>query len=258
MSFNSSQSQENPPAIPSYQPVQVRLPVSPPYVTYTLLGITVFVFLLQLATKYMLGADLPAALGAKVNDLIAQGQYWRLLSPMFLHSTSMLLHIAFNMYALYAFGPSLERYYGHGRFVVLYLLAGFAGNVLSFMFSSAASLGASTAIFGLVGAEAVFLYRNRKLLGGRAQGALINLLVIVVLNLFLGLSSGFVDNWGHIGGLLGGVLFAWFGGPLLEIQGGYPSLEVVDRRDTRQSLLAAAAIFIAFAVLAGITIIQRS
>jgi rhomboid protease GluP len=249
---------ENPPVPPAYQPVQVRMPVSPPYVTYTLLGITVFVFLLQLATKSMVGADLPAALGAKVNDLIVQGQYWRLVSPMFLHSTSMFLHVAFNMYALYAFGPSLERYYGHGRFVVLYLLAGFTGNVLSFMFSSAASLGASTAIFGLVGAEAVFLYRNRKLLGSRAQGALINLLVIVVLNLFLGLSSGFVDNWGHIGGLLGGVLFAWFGGPLMEIQGSYPNLAVVDRRGTRQSLLAAAAIFIAFVVLTGITIIQRS
>lgn len=257
MSFNNSQPQENPPAMPPYQTVQVRLPVSPPYVTYGLLGITVLVFLLQLATKALFDLDLPATLGAKINTLIVQGQYWRLLTPVFLHSTSMYLHVAFNMYALYAFGPSLERYYGHGRFVVLYLLAAFTGNVLSFMFSDASSLGASTAVFGLVGAEAVFLYRNRKLLGGRAQGALINLLVIVVLNLFLGLSSGFVDNWGHIGGLLGGVLFAWFGGPLMEIQGGYPDLQIVDQRSTSQSLLAGAAIFVIFAILAGIMIIQR-
>jgi rhomboid protease GluP len=258
VTLNNSQPQDNPPVTPYPQSVQVRLPTTPPYVTYGLLGITVFVFLLQLGTKYLFGGDLPAALGAKVNDLIVQGQYWRLVTPMFLHSSTMFLHIAFNMYALYAFGPSLERYYGHVRFIALYLLAGFTGNVLSFMFSNAASLGASTAIFGLVGAEAVFLYRNRKLLGSRAQGALINLLVIVVLNLFLGLSSGFVDNWGHIGGLLGGVLFAWFGGPLMEVDGSYPNLQIVDKRSTNESLLIALVIFVVFAALAGITIIQRS
>ncbi len=99
-------------------------------------------------------------LGLKVNELIVQGQYWRLLTPMFLHGD--ILHLGFNMYALYIFGPSLERYFGHLRFITLFVLSGFAGNVLSFMFSAAPSLGSSTAIFGLLGAEGVFLYRNRQ------------------------------------------------------------------------------------------------
>lgn len=229
---------------------------SPPYVTYALLGITILVFLLQLGTKALLGFDLPAAIGVKENSLISQGQYWRLITPLFLHSTSNLLHIVFNMYALFIFGPTLEHFYGHGRYVILYFLAGFTGNVLSLMFSQAPSLGASTAIFGLVGAEAIFLYRNRKLLGRRAQPALINLLVIVVLNLFLGFSSGFIDNWGHIGGLIGGVTFAWFGGPVLEVNGVYPNLQVVDQRSTSQSWLAAAGVFVVFAALAAMAIIQ--
>ena len=258
MTDHNPQMQDNPPAAqPAYQSVPVRIPGNTPYVTYTLLGITVLVFLLQLGAKSLFGYDLPAVLGVKDNNLIVQGQYWRLITPLFLHSTSMLLHVAFNMYALFAFGPSLERYYGHAGFTLLYFLAGFTGNVLSFIFSLAPSLGASTAIFGLVGAEAVFLYRNRKLLGNQAQRALMNLLVIVVLNLFLGFSSGFVDNWGHIGGLLGGVLFAWFGGPLLQVDGVYPSFQVVNSRSSRESYLVGAAIFVLFAALAGVTIILR-
>jgi len=256
--MNNSQMQDNPPpAQPTYQTVPVRIPRNTPYVTYGLLGITILVFLLQLGTLSLFGVDLPASIGVKNNNLIAQGQYWRLITPLFLHSTAMLLHVVFNMYALFAFGPSLERYYGHAGFILLYFLAGFTGNVLSFIFSTANSLGASTAIFGLVGAEAVFLYRNRKLLGNRAQGALINLLVIVALNLVLGLSSGFVDNWGHIGGLLGGVLFAWFGGPLMQVDGVYPNFQVVNSRRPQQTYLVGAAIFGLFAALAGITIIYR-
>lgn len=248
--YNSQPSEERPPAGPYPQLVPVRIQSGPPYVTYTLLGVTVLVFLLQLGSLTLFGADLPAYYGLKENTLISQGQFWRLITPMFLHSTNMLLHVVFNMYALFSFGPTLERYYGHAGFVVLYFLAGFTGNVLSYLFSPNPSLGASTAIFGLVGAEAVFLFRNRKLLGGQAQSALINLLVIVVLNLFLGLSSGFVDNWGHIGGLVGGVAFAWFGGPLLAVDGIYPSLQVINSRSSRQMWLAALAIFGVFAALA--------
>ncbi len=112
----------------------MRLPHATPVVTYTLLGITVAVFLVQLVTEFVLGYDLASAIGLKVNELIISGQVWRLITPMFLHGS--ILHIGFNMYALFALGPSLEGYYGHGRFLALYLLSGFAGNVVSFLFSA--------------------------------------------------------------------------------------------------------------------------
>jgi rhomboid protease GluP len=91
------------------------------------------------------------------------------------------------MYALFILGPGLERYYGHMRFLLLYLLAGFAGNVISFLFTPGLSVGASTAIFGLVAAQGVFLFRHRQLFGASARSGLMNILFIVAINLFLGL-----------------------------------------------------------------------
>jgi rhomboid protease GluP len=202
-------------------------PVFRPYVTFVLIGICVGVYLLQLGTQTLLGVDIPASLGVKVNDLILHGQVWRLFTPMFLHGS--IIHIAFNMYALFNIGPTLERFYGRGRYLGLFLLSGFAGNVMSFMFSQSPSLGSSTAIFGLLGAEGVLLYQNRELFGNVASRALSQVVMIAVVNLIIGLTPG-IDNWGHVGGLIGGTLFAWFGGPLLQKQGLFPSYAVATGR----------------------------
>lgn len=236
---------------PRPQQVAVRTPGGTPIVTYSLMGISIAVYLLQIASTYLFGLDYPAALGVKANDLIIAGQVWRLVTPMFLHGS--ILHIALNMYALMIFGPGLERYYGRGRYLALYLVGGFAGNVASFLFSAAPSLGSSTAIFGLLGAEAVFLFRNRELFGANAQRALINLITIALINLVIGLSPG-IDNWGHIGGLVGGTLFAWFGGPVLKVEGIYPALSVVDSRPSSETLLAGVGVVLIFAVLASVKI----
>ena len=235
--------------------MMVRMPEARPVVTYSILVITILVFIAQELTKAVYGLDIPAALGLKVNELIAQGQLWRLFTPMFLHGG--LLHIGFNMYALFLFGPGLERHFGHFRFLALYLLSGFAGNVGSLMFSSAPSLGSSTAIFGLLGAEAVFLYQNQKLLGGMARRALNNILMIAVINLAIGLSPG-IDNWGHLGGLVGGTLFAWFGGPLLRVEGIAPNLAIIDEREPRNIILAGLAVALLFTVLTGVTLYLRT
>ncbi len=188
-------------------------------------------------------------LGAKEGDLIRQGQLWRLITPILLHGS--LLHIGFNMYALFSFGTGLERRFGHFRFLVLYLLAGFAGNVLSFLFSSGISVGSSTSIFGLIAAEGIFLYQNRKLFGEEAKRAIGNVVTVAVINLALGFSSGgVIDNWGHIGGLLGGLAFTWFSGPIWEVEGIYPLLRLVDRRTNRDLTLGTAVVLILFGGLA--------
>jgi rhomboid protease GluP len=232
-------------ASPRY--VTLRIPRLTPVVTYVLLGITVIIFLIQMATEFVLGQDLAAAMGLKVNELIISGELWRLFTPMFLHTS--LLHIGFNMYALLALGPSLESYYGHWRFLALYLLSGFAGNVISFLFSAYPSLGASTAIFGLIGAEAIFLYRNRSILGAMAQRALGNVIFILVINMIMGLSPG-IDFWGHMGGLLGGTFFAWFAGPVFRVEGGYLDPRLVDERDRSNALIFGVLDFVIFAALA--------
>jgi rhomboid protease GluP len=229
---------------PPPQPIQVAVPNVRPYVTYILLGVTTFIFLLQLAGQYLLKLDLVTALGFKVNDLIRQGELWRLITPVFLHGS--ILHIAFNMYALFIYGRSLEPRFGHGRFTLLYFLSAYAGNVLSFVLTPNPSLGASTAIFGLLAAEGMFAVQNRKLLGSRANRVLMNVLYIAAINLFIGFTTTGVDNFGHLGGLLGGVLFAWFGGPRWKIEGIYPSLRLVDEREGHGVVAGAAAVLLFF------------
>jgi rhomboid protease GluP len=233
---------------PTPQMVRVAMPQSAPYVTYTIIGVTVFFYLLQLASQFLLKGDFPAALLLKSNDAIRSGQLWRLLTPALLHGS--IMHIGFNMYALLSFGTSLERYFGRWRFLLLYVLGAFAGNVASFLFSSANSLGASTAIFGLLGAEGIFLFQNRKLFAGRFRGAISNIIFVAAINLFIIGSLPGIDNWGHIGGLLGGLMFTWFAGPLWEVEGLPPMLHVVDRRETREVLVGAAIVVLIFGALA--------
>ena len=237
------------PAAPVPGHIAFRLPSAPPRVTHVILGLTIFVYLLQLASQFLTGYDLPLMLGAKSGDLIREGEVWRLITPILLHGS--LWHIGFNMYALFSFGTGLERRFGHFRFLVLYLLAGFSGNVLSFLFTSGISVGSSTSIFGLIAAEGIFLYQNRKLFGEEAKQAIGNVVSVAAINLIIGLSSGgLIDNWGHIGGLLGGLAFAWFGGPLWQVEGLYPLLRLIDRRESRDVILGAAVVLVAFGGLA--------
>ena len=250
MNENPASSPDYAPAAPQPTQVALRLPSSPPRVVYTILGITVLMYLFQLATpNYYYGLDLPTFWGAKINQLIRAGQLWRLITPILLHDHNSILHIGFNMYALIIFGPSLERYFGHRRFLLLYILTAFTGNVLSFLLSSGYSIGASTAIFGLIGAEGVFLFQNRKLFGSQFKSAIGNIIFVVVVNLFIGLAPG-IDDWGHIGGLLGGLIFAWFAGPRWGVDGVFPALYLVDKREPREVLTGAAVVLLIFGALA--------
>lgn len=227
---------------PEPQAVRISVPESAPYVTYAIIAITSLIYVLQLATS-----DLPIIFLAKDNDLIRQGQFWRLLTPALVHGS--LPHILFNMYALLSFGTSLERHFGHGRFFLLYVLCAFTGNVMSFLFTNANSVGASTAIFGLIGAEGIFLVQNRKLFAGQFRNAIGNVIFVVAVNLFLGLAPT-IDNWGHIGGLLGGLIFTWFAGPVWEIEGINPMYRLVDRREFGAVLIGLVTVLFIFGGLA--------
>jgi rhomboid protease GluP len=238
------------------QPVQVRIkmPVSTPWVTYTILGVTIAVFLAQQASSMFLGGDLPAALGMKINQYIIQGEYWRLFTPALLHGS--WIHIGFNMYALFSFGTGLERVYGHGRFFLLYLLGAFAGNVASFMFSENPSLGASTAVFGLVAAEGIYYFQNRKIYGGQSRAVLQNIVMVIGINLFYGFTTTSIDNFGHLGGLLGGALFAFLAGPVFALEGFAPDLRLADKHGPLLPWLVAAVETAAFALVASFKIFR--
>ncbi|MBP7962158.1 MAG: rhomboid family intramembrane serine protease [Caldilineaceae bacterium] len=201
------------------EPRQVRVMVyvkqASPLISRILIGVNLVVFLAMIGIGYLVFGvldgteDLRVLLlfGAKVNELIAAGQTWRLFTAMFLHIG--VLHLLFNLYALYLFGPQVEGIFGHRRFTVIYVVGGLFGSLASYAFVDNLSAGASGAIFGLVGALSVYYLRYRDQFGAQARAVLQNMAMIVVVNFIFGLSSPGIDNWGHLGGLLGGAVVAW-------------------------------------------------
>jgi hypothetical protein len=125
--MNPSPPLQPPPAPPRPTPWGPRLQRSP--VTFVLIGVTGIVFLLQVLGQVLLGFDWVLELGLKDNALILQGQLWRLLTPVFIHAG--FLHLAVNMYSLFALGPAVERFFGAPRFLAVYLLSGVSGVIFS-------------------------------------------------------------------------------------------------------------------------------
>lgn len=251
-SFSDPNADLPPEPIPTRGPSYVRMPSLPPTSTYILIGFTVFVYVLQMLGSALMGdtsygTDIVTLLGARISEAIDSGQVWRLITPVFLHGS--LAHIFFNMYALFSIGSLLERHFGHGRFLLLYFLGAFSGNVLSYLFTQGWSVGASTAVFGLIAAEAVFFYQNRELFGSYARSAISNAVFIIVINLFLGLAPN-IDTWGHIGGLVGGAIFAWFAGPKWVVMGIPPEFSLHDERESHEAATGVLLVLIIFGGLA--------
>jgi rhomboid protease GluP len=194
---------------------QFYIRMSPPTWTRILLGCNIAMFVAMIAYGIIVYSDwngtqnarVLITFGAKVNELIALGQYWRLLTAMFIHIG--VFHILFNLYALNSLGPLVEGFFGSRRFLIIYFIGGLWGSVASYAFSSALSAGASGAIFGLAGATTVYFLRYRENFGARGQAILQNMLVVIGINLALGAFSQGIDNWGHMGGLVGGAAIAY-------------------------------------------------
>jgi membrane associated rhomboid family serine protease len=171
------------------------------------------IYALQLLGNALLGFDAVLQLGMKDNGLILSGQIWRLLTPVFLHGS--IPHLVVNMYSLFALGPAVERFFGGRRFLAVYILSGISGAIFSLAFSPSPSVGASGAIFGLLGALAMFLYLHRPVFGPSGGMMLRQLVIVGALNLIYGGMVPGIDMWGHIGGLVAGVACTLYFGPRL-------------------------------------------
>ncbi len=174
----------------------------PIVITYILMGICIFMYLLTLT----IGGSSDNAyallkLGAVYSPLIKAGQIYRLITGTFLHAG--ILHLICNMYSLYIIGSQMENFIGKKKFIFIYLISAISGSLMSSVFSSAVSVGASGAIFGLLGAMLYFGYTYRTYLSSVMTRQIIP---IIILNLFLGFSLSGIDNFAHIGGLVGGYL----------------------------------------------------
>jgi rhomboid protease GluP len=172
-----------------------------PFMTYVLLALNILIF-----SYIEWQGDSTSVLtliefGAKYNPGIMDGEWWRIVTSMFLHIG--LLHLFMNMLALFYLGTAVERIYGTIRFTGIYFLAGIFGGIASFMLNPHVAAGASGAIFGLFGALLYFGVRNRKLFF-RTMGW--NLLFVIGLNIAFGVMVPQVDNGAHMGGLVGGFI----------------------------------------------------
>jgi membrane associated rhomboid family serine protease len=184
-------------------------------ITRLLLAVNVAMFAVELAVggpnSLLGGPDCGQIirLGASQPILIAVNhEYWRLFTAMFLHAG--ILHLGLNMYALYLFGSVVEDAYGSGRFLALYVTSGLLASVASFVFGppGLVGVGASGAIFGLLGAWFAYNYRRRAMRFHRAnlQGAV----SLIVLNLVLSAGLSSIIDWrAHVGGLVAGVILGF-------------------------------------------------
>jgi membrane associated rhomboid family serine protease len=171
-------------------------------VTQALIAINVGVYLLELA----LGGHTDGTgntvfeNGALFGPLVADGEWWRLITAAFLHYGP--LHLGMNMLVLWFIGPAIEEYFGHGRYVLLYVVSGLAGSAGGLVWSpNAVSVGASGAIWGIMGAALLLEWRRIYVFGGQAMG-------LVVLNLLLTFLIPGISIGGHIGGGIGGAVAA--------------------------------------------------
>lgn len=189
------------------------IPLAPPYVTRVMIGLNLVAFVAVLAGEFFLFGSLfndtnyssvLLLFGMKWNRLILEGEVWRLFTAMFLHVGPV--HLISNIIGLLMLGPIIEGHFGHWRFTGIYLLGGLMGSIASFAFSPSPSAGASGAIFALLGATVLYFYRFRENFGQHGREILQSMVVVLVLNLAIGFGSSGVDNWGHMGGLVGGVL----------------------------------------------------
>ena len=175
-----------------------------PIITYILITLNVLIFLF-LAMNDSNGN----ITGMFVNNriLVKEGEIYRLVTSMFLHAD--ITHLIFNMYALFIVGPQVERYYGKGKFALIYFVSGILGSLFSCVFSGdyVFGLGASGAIFGLFGSIAYFTYYYRATLQGLLRS---QILPVIIINLALGFFIPGIDISAHIGGLIGGVLTSMF------------------------------------------------
>ena len=197
-----------------------------PYVMYGLIAINVAIFLLR-ALSPTLDLQLLLVGANSAQGVLQEGEFWRLFTSMFLHASiydsrgafalQNVTHILFNMYILYASGRTVERFFGHTRFLLIYLLGGMTGSLLSALMGVGLSVGASGAVAATLGAEFSFYSRHRELLGERGRAMRSSLIRLALINVIFGIASSYssnfrVDNWAHLGGAVGGLVLGALAG----------------------------------------------
>lgn len=217
--LDARQALENASSEPQPPQPSFTIQLAQPRLTYILIAVNSVIFFIMFALMTPQQQNDVYEWGANNSRLVFEGEYHRLITAMFLHGS--VTHVLFNMLGVYYIGLTVERFFGTVRFALIYLLGGLVGSLFSVVLNGpeVTSVGASGALFALVGAEMVFMYKHRKLFRQMAQSRLRSLVIIVIMNLAVGFGGSLlqegirIDNWGHVGGLVGGLILTWFLSP---------------------------------------------
>ena len=179
--------------------------------TWTLLLLNLILWVLMEING---GSENPVTLikfGAKEEILITGGEYWRLLTPIFLHIG--FYHLLTNSIGLFIFGRYAETLFGGKTYFTIYIISGIWGNIASYFSSFAIGAGASGALFGIIAAYASYLISNRESLGEYGRQTLTGIILLIFINLLFGFTIDGVDNFAHAGGLFSGLICGWILSP---------------------------------------------
>lgn len=177
-----------------------------PIITYIIMIVCIFLFGFMLLTGSgnIMSIDVKTLIGfgGNIGYYTKDGEYFRLFSSIFLHAG--IIHLLCNMYSLYVIGPQVESFYGKLKYLFIFIFSGISGSLLSLAFNpnNIVSVGASGALFGILGSVCYFGYHYRVYLGNSLKS---QILPIIVLNLIISFMISGIDKFAHIGGLIGGI-----------------------------------------------------
>ncbi|KAL9255830.1 RHOMBOID-like protein [Drosera capensis] len=189
------------------------------YLISFLASINIAVYLFELASPIK-NVDyniysLPAMFGAKINHLILVGEWWRLVTPMFLHSG--LLHVSLGCWALLSFAPQVSKAYGPFTIFLIYILGGVAGNLTSFLHTPETTVGGSGPVFAIIGAWFSYQMLNKGLIAKETSEEMLRKAVVVTTLSCVLSSFGPIDNWGDFGAAFTGISFGFLTCLMLQV-----------------------------------------
>lgn len=233
----------------AYVTYDPRIPKYMPLLTKLITTSIIFMYIVEIVFNALFSEQALILLGAKWNQGITNGEYWRFITPTFLHGN--LIHLFLNLFALHLFANELESIYGTPRFLVIFLLTSWGAILASYTFSQGLAIGASGALFGIIGGLITFFFRQREKISG-AHLKFKTMYTLVFINIIFGMLIPRVDNAAHIGGLITGLLLGWFISPeyTIEKDNEAGKLLVVKKIDTPRVL---SGIFLVLTILFWLT-----
>ncbi|XP_057784089.1 RHOMBOID-like protein 9, chloroplastic [Salvia miltiorrhiza] len=190
------------------------------YLIGVLVSINIAVFLFEIATPVKSSTfelfSLPTVYGAKINNLILHGEWWRLVTPIFLHSG--IVHIALGSWALFTFGLEVSRKYGSFTFLLLYVLGGISGNLISYLHTPEPSVGGTEPIFAIIGAWLIYQVQGKDEISGDAYERMFRVAIITTACICVLSNFSPIDDWAHFGTAFVGIAYGFVTCPVVQVK----------------------------------------